>query len=504
MEAKKTGGAGDHSTHRGDVFAIAFFSIPCFLIAVWFWRAEDSVAAKRASLLQTEKSRAISASADTMDAANEGRLVYVHGTLKPKAETLTDPNFNVSTEAFALIRQVGEGGPKKVERLPYNPKLRARSFPTMVWKATEIKLGAFTLTWDQVFPLLGLRTKNYDLETNRLDSICKAAVPLPLTSELRDRLSAHWGERFVEDKKGWSIQLRDQYGTQVEFRQFDLPPTEISILAQQRRDGFAPFSLGGDSIFEVMIGDHDIESMFSIVQQKQMAKTYFVKAFCSLLFALGVGLVLQAFVPRKTRDAKKMEEMDSKMESGSDNNQALVLETKPFLLYHVSSQSFLSGETRDIRDRFRLDDPSLVSYMILAGLGVLFLLLYLIGQLVELSFQALRTPNTQGRIVGALIGIFALLNYMLRKNERNAALGRMIQDGQVLQGVIVSSKGRNKGNGEEYWYEVEIVFRFFTPQQIVLTGECSRDRDDLKGQPLPGEGSAVLVLYLNDYTYALL
>ena len=155
-----------------------------------------------------------------------------------------------------------------------------------------------------------------------------------------------------------------------------------------------------------------------------------------------------------------IQEATHAMESGSNNTQALVVETKPFLLYHLSSQSFLSGETRDIRDRFRLDDPSSVSYMILAGVGVLFLLLYTITQLVELSSPALRTPNTQERIVGAVIAIFALLNYMLRKNEKNTAFARMIQHGQVLQGVIVSSKGRNEGNGEEYWYEVEIVFRF--------------------------------------------
>jgi hypothetical protein len=186
----------------------------------------------------------------------------------------------------------------------------------MVWKsAKQIKVGAYELTWDQVFPLFELRTKNDDLEFDRLDSIRKAAVSLPLSTEIRDRLSSQWGERLVVDTKEWSLHFGDQYETRVIFRQFEIPPTEISILAQQQGDRFVPYSLNDDSIFEIQVRNHDIDSMFSIIQQKQLAKTYFVRGFCVLLFAIGTVMVVQAFVPRKTWGAKEVAETKSEMES---------------------------------------------------------------------------------------------------------------------------------------------------------------------------------------------
>ena len=142
--------------------------------------------------------------------------------------------------------------------------------------------------------------------------------------------------------------------------------------------------MNNDSIFEIQVGNHDIEFMFSIIQQKQLAKTYFVRGFCVLLFAIGTVMVAQAFVPRKTWVAKEVGETKSGMESKSEYKQGIAID------------------------------------------------------------------------------------------------------------------------GETNWYSVKVVYRFSNPEKIDLIGECERDRDDLDGQPLPTEGTVVLVLYLDDNTYALL
>ena len=148
---------------------------------------------------------------------------------------------------------------------------------------------------------------------------------MPLTTEIHDRLSAQWGERLVVDTKEWSLHIGDQYETRVIFRQFEIPPTEISILAQQQGDRFVPYSLNDDSIFEIQVGNHDIDSMFSIIQQKQ-----FVRGFCVLLFAIGTVMVAQAFVPRKTWVAKEVAETKSGMESKSEYKQGIAIDAEPF------------------------------------------------------------------------------------------------------------------------------------------------------------------------------
>lgn len=503
MQTNTNGKSDVQSSIRGDIYALAFFSIPCVFLSFIVWQSSNSVAAKQEAFLQTARSKVISVDADAINAANEGQLVYVNGMMTPQPEILTDPSFNVSTKAFALVRQAGS-----VEALPYNPKLTStyssNSYPTMVWKTKEIKLGAYDLTWDQVFPLLELRTKNYDQDINRLESIRKAAIPIPLTPELRDQLSSQWGERFVEDKKGWSIQMKDQYRTQVQFRQFELLPTEVSILAQQQGNGFVPYSLNDDKIFEVKIGSHDVGSMFSIVQQRQMAKIYVSKGCSLLLFATGLVLVLQAFVPRKPRDENMVEAMSSGVESSSDYKQRILSEAEPFLLHRASSETFLAGESRDIRSRFRLDNESHVPLMILSGLAVIYLVMMLLMKVVEFNFSALKKEDTQRDIVGFLLTIIAAVYWIMRKLKTRSAEDRMIRYGRVLQGSILSCTGKDTGYDERYWYSVKVVYKFSNPQKIEIIGKCERARDDLNGHPLPMEGTAVLVLYLDDKTYALL
>lgn len=508
MQANTNGKSDVQSSIRGDIYALAFFSIPCFILSWFGWQSSNTEAAKREAFLQTARSKVISVDGDAINAANEGQLVYVNGMMTTQPEILTDPSFNVSTKAFALVRQVKKGDENSVDALPYNPKLTSTYFsnpyPTMVWKTKEIKLGAYDLMWDQVFPLLELRTKNYDQDINRLESIRKAAIPIPLTPELRDQLSSQWGERFIEDEKGWSIQMKDQYRTQVQFRQFELLPTEVSILAQQRGNGFVPYSLTDDKIFEVKIGSHDIGSMFSTVQQRQIAKIYFSKGCFLLLFATGLVLVLQAFVPRKPLDENMVEAMSSGVESSSDYKQRILSEAEPFLLHRASSETFLAGKSRDIRSRFRLDDPSHVPIMLLSGLAVIYLVIMLLSKVVEFNFSALKKEDTQRDIVGFLLLIIAAVYWIMRKLETRSAQDRMIRDGRVLHGSILSCTGEVTGDDGGYWYFVKVVYRFSNPQKIEIIGQCERNRDDLNGHPLPMEGTAVLVLYLDDKTYALL
>jgi hypothetical protein len=508
MQANSNEKSDAQSNIRGDIYALAFFSIPCFLLSVIGWQHTNQLAEKQTTFLQTARSQVISIDSDTINPPNEGQLVYVKGMMKPRPEILTDPYFNVSTKAFALVRQVKKGKQNSVNLLPYDPNLNntyhSNPCPTMVWRTEETKLGAYNLTWDQVFPLFNLRKKKFKQDIHRLESIRHAAIPMPLMPELRDQLSAQWGDRLVVNDKEWSIQFNDQHNTQIQFLQFDLPTMEVSILAQQRGNGFVPCSSNGDTIFEIKIGSHDVESLFSIAQQRQMANIYFSQGLYLLLFATGLALVLQAFVPRKRRDENGVATMNSSVESSADHKQRILIETEPFLLHQQSSQSFLAGEVRDIRNRFQLDDQFTVPKMLLAGLAVIFVMIMLLRKVVEFNFQTLRTPETQANIVFLLVPLIYSAFWAIRKLKTNSATDCMIRHGIVLQGSIRSCTGKTSGNGEVYWYSVKVEYEFSNPQKIQLRGECKSDRDDLSGLPLPKEGTAVLVLYLDDKTYALL
>ena len=170
----------------------------------------------------------------------------------------------------------------------------------------------------------------------------------------------------------------------------------------------------------------------------------------------------------------------------------------------MSSNTFLAGESRDIRDRFKLNDSSSVAQMLFLGLTLLFLFAVMLSKSIEFIFPAITKPDTLRGILAWSVVLIGILYWIIRKLANNSSIDRMIRQGEIIQGSIVSCTGKITGNGETNWYSVKVVYRFSNPEKIDLIGECERDRDDLDGQPLPTEGTVVFVLYLDSNTYALL
>lgn len=80
-----------------------------------------------------------------------------------------------------------------------------------------------------------------------------------------------------------------------------------------------------------------------------------------------------------------------------------------------SSETFLAGESRDIRSRFRLDDPSHVPILFFSGLAVIYLVMMRLSKVVEFNFSALKEQDTQRDIVGFLLLIIAAVYWIMRK-----------------------------------------------------------------------------------------
>ena len=60
-----------------------------------------------------------------------------------------------------------------------------------------------------------------------------------------------------------------------------------------------------------------------------------------------------------------------------------------------SSETFLAGESRDIRSRFRLDDPSHVPILFFSGLAVIYLVMMRLSKVVEFNFSALKEQDSR-------------------------------------------------------------------------------------------------------------
>jgi len=181
----------------------------------------------------------------------------------------------------------------------------------------------------------------------------------------------------------------------------------------------------------------------------------------------------------------------------------------PFLL-HRSSHAFLRGDHAGIQARFRYR-RDLFDFLAMAGAAAGALLLAVnIAQ-----WFAGRRPGDDpsalySSMVLAVLLIVAGFYYTTSRQRAAANKARLIGDGQVLPGSIVSCTARDETTTEASLgevtrsYLVTVEYRFKTPAGREIADHDEVDRPDLRRAELPTADFSVRVLYIDDWTYALL
>jgi hypothetical protein len=181
----------------------------------------------------------------------------------------------------------------------------------------------------------------------------------------------------------------------------------------------------------------------------------------------------------------------------------------PFLL-HRSSYSFLRGDPADIQERFRYR-RDLFDLLAMAGAAAGALLLVV----TIAQWFAGRRPGDDpsalySSMVLAVLLIVAGMYYTTSRQRAAATKARLIREGQVLPGAIVSCTARDETTTEASLgevtrsYLVTVEYRFTTPDGHEIADHDEVDRPDLRRADLPTGDTPVRVLYVDDSTYALL
>jgi hypothetical protein len=253
----------------------------------------------------------VSVSADTVNAANEGKLVHMTGEATT-AETLSDPEFGVSAPAIKLNRRVElyqweeqkksesrtklGGGKETVTTYTYkqawSPSLidsssfkhregheNPSAMPVMSqsWTAKQVTLGAFTLAEAQVESL----SKSEDFSVDE-----KAAAALP--PDMKERAKLASGGYYLGGDPG-APAIGD---TKVTFQ--IVRPATVSIVARQIGSTFEAYQAkAGGSILLLDYGTLSADSMFKSAEEANATFTWILRAAGFLLMALGLFLVLR-------------------------------------------------------------------------------------------------------------------------------------------------------------------------------------------------------------------
>jgi hypothetical protein len=290
------------------------FGLVLFVVAfpLLFWN--EGRAVRTARSLDEGASSVVSVPADQVNAANEGKLVYVTGQATT-TETLSDPEFHVSAPAIKLERRVEMyqwkeakksetrnklgGGTETVTTYSYakvwsQPLIDSgafkdpsghqnpRSIPakSLTWTAKQVTLGAFTLSAALVEKL----DKSEDLS---VEEGSEDALP----AALKKRAKLEQGGYYLgEDSAAPAIG-----DAKVTFHV--VKPATVSIVAKQIASTFEEYQAkAGDSILLLTYGTVSADSMFKAAQDANALLTWILRAVGFFIMALGLFLIFNPLV----------------------------------------------------------------------------------------------------------------------------------------------------------------------------------------------------------------
>jgi len=283
---------------KGIIAGLILLAISFVLL---FWN--EGRAVQRAKALQEGAAKVISVSADSINPANDGKLIHVSGKGFSSAQ-LKDNFFNIQMSALGLKRNVEMyqwqeksqsttekkvgGSTEKTTTYSYEkvwsetllssndfkepathqnpPRLL---YPSEKYLASAVKLGAFELTQAQL-------TSLDDWQKFTLTSL----QPMPNNGKITDG-SLYLGNDPANPAIG-DLKISYQY----------LPDgLEMSIVARQVNSTFAPFATANGNISLTKTGNHSAEAMFSIAKRANHSMTWVLRIIGFLLMFFGFNLI---------------------------------------------------------------------------------------------------------------------------------------------------------------------------------------------------------------------
>ncbi len=274
-----------------------------------YWNEGRAVRTERS--LKEGLGAVVSIQPDSVNPANDGKLVHVSGPVKTSAP-VADDELPMHADGVKLLRTVEMyqwtehesrtthkklgGGTETVTTYNYqtdwkpgrvdsstfkkpegheNPQ--APPFESKTFSASPVTVGAFTMSQDQV---------------NKLSD----AVPVPVDSSDAAQIPAAWkdkmqvaGGNFYIGQNPSSPQLGD-----VRISYKVVKPDTVSLVAVQQASTFAPFQAkAGNTILLVESGMHTAADMFKSAEAQNSVLTWILRGAGFFLMFLGIFLMFR-------------------------------------------------------------------------------------------------------------------------------------------------------------------------------------------------------------------
>lgn len=288
----------------GILIGLVLIPASCFGL---FWNENRAVETARA--LTEGAGLAVTVPSDRVDAANDGKLIHMTGTLR--GADLRDTDFGVTSRAVRLVRHVEMyqwretsktetrktlgGGEEKVTTYSYDQTWSDRALDSSRFRQRDnhsnppMSLQGLTVTADD--PMLG--AFHAVAAVNALGSDAETALRVPdstlssVTQRLGDR------GKIVDGKIYAAIDPSSPRIGDLRISYSIVPERDISVAARQQAGGLQPYkATNGREIFLVETGTRSAAEMFKDAQDSNRVLTWILRLVGFIALIIGFYLIL--------------------------------------------------------------------------------------------------------------------------------------------------------------------------------------------------------------------
>ncbi|MER9612652.1 TMEM43 family protein [Mesorhizobium sp. M0312] len=274
-----------------------------------FWNEGRAVQTARS--LAEGSGAVVSVGADSVDVANDGKLVHVTGAVTASSG-LADPDFGISAQGLRLSRGAEMYQWKEEEKSETTKKLGGGEETvttysySKVWDDSQINSSEFKKPDGHENPPMEIHSKQFQIPDGKLGAFTLDRPVLDLiggdkTFSLSADQSAAIDAAYTGTKRVNIVDGKIYLGFNTtspalgDYRiGYELAPLGVvSVVARQTGGGFEPYqTIAGDQLLMVDTGNVPAEKMFAEAVSANTLITWLLRAAGVLLLAIGFALLL--------------------------------------------------------------------------------------------------------------------------------------------------------------------------------------------------------------------
>jgi hypothetical protein len=277
--------------------------VVCFIGSFYFIFSNESRLIESIKTLSECQKLTVAIDSSKIDPLYNNRLVHIYGVAQTN-DFLRDPIFGVQENALRLERIVEMYQWKEKRHSRRRSAFSSRYTYDKVWSEEPIDSSKFMYSSGHENPAMPYQTAIYLANNVKVSNFNLAPLFINQINNVTSYTLSPDNFNAMDNRLKKSFKLRNnsyfsgdpdnpQIGA-INIRYEIVKPTDISVIGKQNNNTLQAYNIKNSEITLVEIGNKNIESMFTIAEQKNKFQAWFLRI--GAFFLMWIGLLI-AFYP---------------------------------------------------------------------------------------------------------------------------------------------------------------------------------------------------------------